>query len=100
MKPRMTRRAWRGGRGWAYAKMLSRDGEKWQALKLYLAAVLSGCYTPRLAAVIALQIFLGADTYRHLADAAIGGLQLGGAASEAVRRRESPILQYQRRGLR
>jgi hypothetical protein len=96
MKPRMTHRAWRGGRGWAYAKMLSRDGEKWQALKLYLAAVLTGCYAPRLAVVIALQIFLGADTYRRLADAAIGGPQRGRSAP-AVRRTEAPILQYQRR---
>ena len=77
MKPRMTRRAWRGGRGWAYAKMLARDGEKFAALKLYLEALFTFCYAPRLAAVIFLQIFLGPDSYRRLADAAISWLHVG-----------------------
>ena len=98
MKPRMTGRAWQGGRGWAYAKMLSRDGEKLRALKLYLAALLNQCYAPRLAAVIALQIFLGADTYRRLADTAIGWLRLN--LREPEPRRTSPSLQYSRRSLR
>ena len=74
IKPHMTTRAWTGGRGWAYAKMLSRNGRKMEALKLYLTALCQGCYGPRLAAVIFLQIFLGAGRYRQLADAAISWL--------------------------
>lgn len=77
IKPAMTRRAWRGGRGWAYAKMLARDGHKFQALKLYLAALLSGCYAPKLAVVVFLQIFLDAARYRRLADMLIGWLHPG-----------------------
>jgi glycosyltransferase involved in cell wall biosynthesis len=77
IKPVMTKRAWRGGRGWAYAKMLAREGHKFQALKLYLAALVSGCYAPRLAAVVFLQIFLNAARYRRLADTLIGWLHPG-----------------------
>lgn len=77
MKPQLTRRAWAGARGWAYAKMVARDGYKREALRLYLMAVFSGCYRPRLAAVIFLQIFLTARLYRALADGAIGWLHIG-----------------------
>jgi glycosyltransferase involved in cell wall biosynthesis len=77
MKPKMTARAWRGARGWAYAKMLARDGRKFQALKLYLAALFCGCYAPKLAPVVLLQVFLNATRYRRLADVAIAWLQIG-----------------------
>jgi glycosyltransferase involved in cell wall biosynthesis len=71
MKPTLTRKAWLGARGWAYAKMVAREGHRWMALRFYLAAVLQGCYRPRLAGVIFLQIFLDARAYRALADGAI-----------------------------
>ena len=77
MKPDMTLRAWRGARGWAYAKMLARDGRKFEALKLYLIALFSGCYVARLAAVVFLQVFLNAAQYRRLADTAIAWLHPG-----------------------
>ena len=54
---RSYRRAWHGARGWAYAKMLARNGRKLEALRLYLTALRHRCYRPRLAAVIFLQIF-------------------------------------------
>jgi glycosyltransferase involved in cell wall biosynthesis len=77
MKPQMTERAWLGGRGWAYAKMLSRNGRKREALQLYLAALFHGCYGPRLAGIIFLQIFLDANRYRRLSDTAISWLPIG-----------------------
>ena len=77
MHPRLSDRAWHGARGWAYAKLLAHNGRKLQALWLYLNAVLRGCYRPRLAAVIFLQIFLAAKNYRALADASISWLGLG-----------------------
>jgi glycosyltransferase involved in cell wall biosynthesis len=77
MQPDMTLRAWRGARGWAYAKMLARDGHKFEALKLYLIALFSGCYVPKLAAVVFLQVFLNAAQYRRLADTAIAWLHPG-----------------------
>jgi hypothetical protein len=77
LKPQLTRRAWLGARGWAYAKLVARDGHKMKALGYYLAAVFAGCYRPRLAGVIFLQIFLDARFYRALADRSISWLRLG-----------------------
>ena len=77
MKPVMTQRAWRGARGWAYAKMVARDGDKFRALGLYLTALFSGCFGPRLAAVVFLQVFLNAAQYRKLADTFIGWMRPG-----------------------
>jgi glycosyltransferase involved in cell wall biosynthesis len=77
MRPLLTASAWRGGRGWPYAKMLAHNGHKLEALRLYLAALLHGCYRPRLAAIIFLQIFLNAKNYRALANAGIGWFRMG-----------------------
>jgi len=63
-------RAYHGGRGWAYAKLIA-PHRPVTALFLYLNAVLRGCYRPSLAAIIFLQIFLGRAAYRRLADRAI-----------------------------
>jgi hypothetical protein len=57
--------------------MVARDGHKLKALRFYLAAVLHGCYPPRLAVIIFLQIFLDARAYRALADHAIAWLHVG-----------------------
>jgi len=76
MKPVMTPRAFHGGRGWAYAKLVRRQSRT-KALGLYLAALLRGCYAPRLALVILLQILLSDAGYRRLADTAIGRLRVG-----------------------
>ncbi len=76
MKPLISDRAFHGGRGWAYAKLVAQD-RPLRALGLYLNAVLRGCYRPRLAAIIALQIFLGRSGYRRLADQAISWLRIG-----------------------
>jgi glycosyltransferase involved in cell wall biosynthesis len=77
MQPKLTGRAWHGARGWAYAKLLAHNGQKSRAMWLYLTSVFRGCYPPRLAVVIFLQIFLAAKNYRALADAGIGWLGLG-----------------------
>jgi glycosyltransferase involved in cell wall biosynthesis len=86
MKPVLTRKAWLGARGWAYAKMVARDGHRLMALQFYLAAVLRGCYRPRLAAIILLQIFLDARAYRTIADNAIAWLHVGLRESKQTRR--------------
>ncbi|HWC64092.1 MAG TPA: glycosyltransferase family 2 protein [Rhizomicrobium sp.] len=77
MKPHMTRRAWVGGRGWALAKMVARDGNRQEALKLCLDAFLRGCYGPRLAPVVFLQVCLDAARYRKLADMTTAWLHFG-----------------------
>ena len=76
LKPHIPAQAWYGARGWAYAKLIVRQ-RPLTALGLYLGAVIRGCYRPRLAAAIFLQIFLGRAAYRRLADAGITWLRLG-----------------------
>ena len=71
MKPRLTAKAWRGGRGWAGAKGVALRAPL-RALAYYLSAVAHGCYGPKLAAIVFLQIFLPDRAYRALADRAIG----------------------------
>ena len=83
MKPRISARAYHGGRGWAYAKLVAAQSPL-RALTLYLNAVLRGCYRPPLAAIIFLQIFLGRSGYRRIADQAISWLRMG------LREKEKP----------
>jgi hypothetical protein len=70
MKPQIPGRAYYGGLGWAIAKGVAQTNRP-KALQLYLRAVLHGCYAPRLAAIIFLQIFLPDAMYRRIADGAI-----------------------------
>ena len=76
MKPLISSRAYHGGRGWAYAKLVASE-RPLRALALYLNAVLRGCYRPSLAAIIILQVFLGRSGYRRIADTAISWLRMG-----------------------
>jgi glycosyltransferase involved in cell wall biosynthesis len=76
LKPEIPARAWHGARGWAYAKLIVRQ-RPLAALGLYLNAVLRGCYRPKVAAAVFLQIFLGRAAYRRLADTGIAWLRLG-----------------------
>jgi hypothetical protein len=56
---------------------------------LYVQAVLRGCYGPRLAAIVFLQIFFPDRLYRRLADAAIS-LSRGAVWSRGERRGLKP----------
>ena len=67
LKPRIPARAYHGGRGWMIAKGLA-PHNKSKALRLYLTALRHRCYSPRLALVIFLQIFMPDRLYRSLAD--------------------------------
>jgi hypothetical protein len=73
LRPRIPSAAYHGCRGWTIAKGVARN-DRWQALRLYLTAVLHGSYPPRLAVIIFLQIFLSDGQYRRVADCAIGWL--------------------------
>ncbi|HEY5339290.1 MAG TPA: glycosyltransferase family 2 protein [Rhizomicrobium sp.] len=70
MKPQIPAKAFYGCRGWAIAKGVVADNPL-RALRFYLSAVLRGCYRPRLAAIVFLQIFLPDSFYRRIADRAI-----------------------------
>jgi glycosyltransferase involved in cell wall biosynthesis len=76
MRPMISSRAYHGARGWAYAKLVAPQ-HPLTALGLYLTAVLRGCYSPSLAAIIFLQIFLESTGYRRFADQAIAWLDIG-----------------------
>ena len=77
MKPLMTPRAWYGARGWAFAKLVARERGRFAALLFTGEAILRGCYRPRLALVVLLQVMLDARQYRALADNGIKWLKLG-----------------------
>jgi glycosyltransferase involved in cell wall biosynthesis len=70
LKPQIPAKAYYGCLGWAYAKYAVLLDRK-EALKLYFQAIRHGCYRPKLAAVVFLQIFLPDAAYRWLADTAI-----------------------------
>jgi len=76
MRPLIAPRAYHGGRGWAYAKLIA-PKRPLAALGLYLGAVLQGCYRPSLAGIIFLQIFMRPAGYRRLADQAVSWLRIG-----------------------
>lgn len=67
MRPRIPEEAYRGGRGWTIAKgVVTTDFVG--ALGLYLNAVIRGCYRPKMAVIVFLQIFFSDRFYRWLAD--------------------------------
>lgn len=70
MRPSIPARAYHGCRGWTIAKGLAPRHPLW-ALALYLNALLRGCYRPRLAAIVFVQVFMPDMLYRHMADRAI-----------------------------
>ena len=70
MRPRIPVKAYYGARGWMIAKGVAQT-DKFTALKLYLNAVVRGCYRPKLAATIFLQIFFPDWLYRRVADGVI-----------------------------
>ena len=67
LRPHIPERAYRGYFGWHIAKVV-RHSDAAGALRLYLAAVLRGAYSPRLAATVFLQIFMPQNAYRRAAD--------------------------------
>ena len=76
MQPHIPARAYYGCRGWAIAKSVATT-RPFEALGMYLTAVMRGCYPWRLAGIVFLQIFLSDRTYRKVADGAISRLGAG-----------------------
>ena len=76
MRPSIPVRAYYGCRGWAIAKSVAVT-DRATALKMYLTAILHGCYPWRLAGIVFLQIFLSDRAYRKVADGAISRLGAG-----------------------
>jgi hypothetical protein len=70
MRSRIPAKAYYGAQGWMIAKGVAQTS-KLAALKLYLNAVMRGCYRPKMAATIFLQIFFPDWLYRRVADGMI-----------------------------
>jgi len=70
MRPLIPSSAYHGCRGWVIAKGLA-PSAPWKAFALYTNAVLRGCYRPRLAAVVFVQVFVPDALYRRMADRVI-----------------------------
>jgi len=70
----ITRKARRSDEGWHVAKCYFKQGRRLAAIALYLRATLLFSYSPKLAARIAVQIFVPTKAYRKFADAWISGM--------------------------
>jgi len=84
MRPVISARAYHGCRGWAIAKHVATT-DRLAALRLYMSAVLRGCYRPGLVLIVFLQIFLSDRAYRTVADGAIQWLRAGFRGAQAKR---------------
>ncbi|KQM24607.1 hypothetical protein ASE57_14380 [Sphingomonas sp. Leaf11] len=67
LRPHIPERAYRGYFGWHIAKVV-RHTDPMAAFRLYMAALLRGAYSPRLASTVFIQIFLPQRAYRKAAD--------------------------------
>ncbi len=64
----LTKKAFLADRGWPVAKSYARNGNYARAARLYGVALVHGCYKPKMALVVFLQIFLPPKNYRQLSD--------------------------------
>jgi glycosyltransferase involved in cell wall biosynthesis len=64
IQPIITPRAHDGVRGWVLAQAYAQEGFIWKAAKLYLRASVGGAYTPKMAIVVGLQVFISRRMYR------------------------------------
>ncbi|PZM15566.1 glycosyltransferase family 2 protein [Rhizobium tubonense] len=83
LRPQIPVRAYYGYRGWHFAKSMAQKNA-WQAMMLYLAAVLHGAYSPRLAGIVFLQIVLPDRQYRNITDKWLLFLKTWGRKFEAA----------------
>ena len=67
LRPRIPVRAYYGGRGWMIAKGVAKTSAS-RALRYYFVALIRGCYRPRLAIAVFLQILAPDALYRRFSD--------------------------------
>ena len=68
IKPMLTEKAFLADMGWPVASGLSERGHYLRAMNLYFKALFNGCYRPKMALVIFLQIVLSKPVYRKISD--------------------------------
>lgn len=72
VKPIITKRAYWADMGWNVAKGYTQNGMFLKGAKLYLQALLKGCYKPKFGLVVFLQVVLPPRMYRKVADMLAG----------------------------
>jgi len=73
MKPIVSEKAYLGYRGWHVAKGIA-PSRPFLACKYFAVAVMKGCYRPKLAIAILLQIVLPTSLYRFLSDKVVSAM--------------------------
>lgn len=68
IKHMLTDKAYHADLGWPVAKGFAQNGHMMKALKLYINALVRGCYRPKMAIVIFLQLALSKSSYRKMSD--------------------------------
>lgn len=68
IRPDIPDRAYYGEMGWRIARRIAQRGNKPAALRHYLQALIRGCYRPKLAVSVFLQVLLSPSSYREMAD--------------------------------
>jgi|GEM_PF-3222262 len=66
MKPILSDKAYLADMGWTVAKGFAQTGNRFKATKLFCKAVIRGCYSPKHAIVVCLQVFLPKSMYYKL----------------------------------
>lgn len=68
IRPLLTNKAYWAELGWPVARAFSQHGKRIKALNLYSQALIRGCYRPKMAIVIFLQVLLSKGAYRKMSD--------------------------------
>lgn len=68
IKPMLTDKSYWAELGWPVAKGFAQNGQRLKALSLYFNAFFRGCYRPKMAIVIFLQVALSKSAYRKMSD--------------------------------
>ncbi|MBN7820221.1 glycosyltransferase family 2 protein [Bowmanella yangjiangensis] len=68
IKPLLTDKAYWAETGWPVARAYSQQGRRLKGLSLYSKALFRGCYKPKMAIVIFLQVLLSKSAYRKMSD--------------------------------
>lgn len=76
LRGRISFKAYLGYRGWNIAK-LYRNVSMFKALYICLCSIAYGCYRPKLAATVFLQVLLSRNAYRVISDFLIGKFKIG-----------------------
>lgn len=68
VRPLITNKAYWAELGWPIARAFAQHGKKGKGLFLYFKSLIRGCYRPKMALVVLLQVILSKGAYRRMSD--------------------------------